>query len=109
MRVVGEDAKPRIGIDLGAKYEPALTKLGLPRVLEYDASRDKSQFVVRDPEFARFVKVLAASIVQGFLAASPLPGAWAQPAEVTVPTATLLVTPAPARLEGTARLQFTYL
>ena len=109
MRVVWDDTKPRIGIDLGAKYEPALTKLGLPRVLEYDASRDKSQFVVRDPEFARFVKVVAASIVQGFLSASPVPGAWAQPAEVTVHTATLLVTPTPARLEVIARLHATYL
>jgi hypothetical protein len=109
MRVVWDDTKPHISIDLGEKYEPALTKLKLPRVLEYDASRDKSQFVVRDPEFARFVKVVAASIVQGFLAASPLPGAWTQPAEVTVHTATLLVTPAPARLEVTARLHVTYL
>src|SRR5262249_50750621 len=109
IRVVWDDTKPRIAIDLGSKYEPALTKLGLPRVLEYDASRDKSQFAVRDPEFAGFVKVVAASIVQGFLTASPVPGAWANPAEVTVHTATLLVTPASARLEVIARLHVTYL
>jgi hypothetical protein len=109
IRVVWDDTKPRVTIDLGAKYESALTKLGLPRVLEYDATRDKSQFAVRDPEFARFVKVVAASIVQGFLTASPVSGAWAQPAEVTVHTATLLVTPAPARLEVIARLYVTYL
>jgi hypothetical protein len=104
-----DDANGRVTIDLGAKYEPALTKLGLPRVLEYDAKLDKSQFVVRDPEFVRFVKVVATSIVQGFLTASPVPGAWAQPAEVKVHTATLLITPARARLEVTARLHVTYL
>jgi hypothetical protein len=109
MRVVWDDTKSRITIDLGEKYEPALTKLKLPRVLEYDASREQSQFVVSDPEFARFAKVVAASIVQGFLTASPVPGAWAQPAEVTVHTATLLVTPTPARLEVIARLHVSYL
>jgi len=109
MRVVWDDTKPHISIDLGEKYEPALTKLKLPRVLEYDASRERLQFVVRDGELARFVKVVATSIVQGFLSASPVPGAWAQPAEVTVHTATLLVTPAPARLEVTTRLHVTYL
>src|SRR5262249_21886342 len=109
MRVVWDDTKPHISIDLGEKYEPALTKLKLPRVLEYDASRERLQFVVRDGELARFVKVVATSIVQGFLSASPVPGAWAQPAEVTVHTATLLVTPARARLEVTTRLHVTYL
>jgi hypothetical protein len=112
MRVVWDardDANGRVTIDLGAKYEPALTKLGLPRVLEYDAKRDKSQFAVRDGEFARFVKVVATSIVQGFLTASPVPGAWAQPAEVTVHTAALLITPAHERLELIARLYVTYL
>jgi hypothetical protein len=111
MRVVWEprDANAHITIDLGAKYEPALTKLGLPRVLEYDATPEKSQFVVRDGEFARFVKVVATSIVQGFLTVSPVPGAWAQPAEVKVHTATLLISPTPARLDLIARLHVTYL
>lgn len=102
-------ANGRVTIDLGAKYEPALTKLGLPRVLEYDAKLDKSQFAVREGEFVRFVKVVATSIVQGFLTVSPVPGAWAQPAEVKVHTATILITPAPARLELIARLYVTYL
>ena len=104
-----DDANGRVTIDLGAKYEPALTKLGLPRVLEYDAKLDKSQFAVHEGEFARFVKVVATSIVQGFLTASPVPGAWAQPAEVKVHTAALLITPAHDRLEVTARLHVTYL
>ena len=112
MRVVWDardDANGRVTIDLGDKYEPALTKLGLPRVLEYDATRDKSQFAVREGEFARFVKVVAASIVQGFLTASPVPGAWAQPADVKVHTAALLIAPARERLELIARLYVTYL
>ena len=112
MRVVWDardDANGRVTIDLGDKYEPALTKLGLPRVLEYDARRDKSQFAVRDGEFVRFVKVVATSIVQGFLTASPVPGAWAQPADVKVHTAALLITPARERLELIARLYVTYL
>jgi hypothetical protein len=66
MRVVWDDVNNRVSIDLGAKYEPALTKLGLPRVLEHDAPPEKSRFAVRDVEFARFVKTVAASIVQGF-------------------------------------------
>jgi hypothetical protein len=102
-------ANGHVTIDLGEKYEPALTKLGLPRVLEYDAKLDKSQFAVREGEFARFVKVVATSIVQGFLTASPVPGAWAQPAEVKVHTATLLISPARERLQVTARLHVTYL
>ena len=112
MRVVWEardDTNGRVTIDLGPNYEPALTKLGLPRVLEYDAKRDKSQFAVRDGEFVRFVKVVATSIVQGFLTASPVPGAWAQPADVKVHTAALLITPARERLELIARLYVTYL
>jgi hypothetical protein len=104
-----DDANGRVTIDLGTNYEPALTKLGLPRVLEYDAKLDKSQFAVRDGEFVRFVRVVATSIVQGFLTASPVPGAWAQRAEVTVHTAALLITPAPERLQVTARLHVTYL
>ena len=104
-----DDANGRVTIDLGEKYEPALTKLGLPRVLEYDAKRDKSQFAVREGEFARFVKVVATSIVQGFLTASPVAGAWAQPADVKVHTAALLITPARERLELIARLYVTYL
>jgi len=109
MRVVWDDVKDRVTIDLGDKYEPALTKLKLPRVLEYDAAPEKSRFAARDPEFARFVKVIAASIVQGFLTASPVPGAWAQPAEVKVHNATLLIAPAAGRLEVIARLHVTYL
>ena len=70
-----DDANARITIDLGPQYEPALTRLGLGRVLKYDAKLDKAQFVVRDPELTRFVKVVATSIVQGLLQARSFPSA----------------------------------
>jgi hypothetical protein len=106
---VRDDANARITIDLGEKYEPALTKLGLERVLAYDAKREKALFVVREPEFTRFVKTVTSSLVQALLMASSVAGAWAQPPEARVEDATLVITPAPARLEVTAWLNVTYL
>jgi hypothetical protein len=103
-------ANARITIDLGEKYEPALTKLALPRVLKYDAKLDKAQFVVRDPELTRFVKVVATSIVQGILQASQLSGAWAQKPDADVQNAALHITPPRAgRLEVATWLHVTYL
>jgi hypothetical protein len=106
-----DDANARITIDLGAKYEPALAKLGLERVLKYDARREQARFVVRDGEFARFVKTVAASIVQALLTASTVAGAWAQPPDAQVQDAALLITPAPrpAPMEIAAWLHVTYL
>ena len=103
-------ANARITIDLGEKYEPALTKLALPRVLKYDAKLDKAEFVVRDPELTRFVKVVAISIVQGLLQASQFPGAWAQKPDADVQNAALHITPPRAgRLEVATWLHVTYL
>ena len=102
-------ANARITIDLGEKYEPALTKLALPRVLKYDAKLDKAEFVVRDPELTRFVKVVATSIVQGILQSSPLSGAWAQKPDAEVPNAALHIKPGAGRLEVSTWLHVTYL
>jgi hypothetical protein len=102
-------ANARITIDLGEKYEPALTKLALPRVLKYDAKLDKAEFVVRDPELTRFVKVVATSIVLGLLQASQLPGAWAQKPDAEVPNAALHIKPSATRLEVATWLHVTYL
>jgi hypothetical protein len=103
-------ANARITIDLGEKYEPALTKLALPRVLKYDAKIDKAQFVVRDPELTRFVKVVATSIVQGILQSSQFSGAWAQKPDADVQNAALHITPPRAgRLEVATWLHVTYL
>jgi hypothetical protein len=76
---VRDDANARITIDLGEKYEPVLTKLGLTRVLKYDAKREQARFVVRDLAFTHFVKTVANSVVQALLTASSAPGASAQP------------------------------
>jgi hypothetical protein len=105
-----DTANARITIDLGEKYEPALTKLALPRVLKYDAKIDKAQFVVRDPELTRFVKVVATSIVQGILQSSQFSGAWAQKPDADVQNAALHITPPRAgRLEVATWLHVTYL
>jgi hypothetical protein len=108
---VRDDANARITIDLGEKYEPALTKLGLARVLKYDAKREQARFVVRDGAFTHFVKTVADSVVQALLTASSVPGAWAQPPDAQVQDAALLITaaPRPAPLEIAAWLYVTYL
>jgi hypothetical protein len=106
-----DDSNARIAIDL-EKYEPTLTKLGLERVLKYDAKLDKARFVVRAPELTRFVKTVATSIVQNLLQASPIPGAWAQKPDAEVRAAELHITPEtphPARLEVTTWLHVDYL
>ena len=106
-----DDANARITIDLGERYEPPLAKLGLARVLEYDARRDKARFIVRAPELTRFVKTVATSVVQSLLQASPIAGAWAQKPDAEVRTAELQITPEPrpALLEVTTWLHVTYL
>jgi hypothetical protein len=104
-----DDANARITIDLGEKYEPALAKLGLERVLKYEARREQARFVVRDLAFTRFVKTVATSVVQALLGAGTVAGA--QPAEAQVQDAALLITPAPrpAPLEIAAWLHVSYL
>ena len=107
---IADDANARITIDLGERYEPSLTKLGLGRVLEYEARRDKARFIVRAPELTRFVKTVATSVVQSLLQASPIAGAWAQKPDAEVRTAELQITPEPrpALLEVTTWLHVTY-
>jgi hypothetical protein len=105
-----DEANGRITIDFGTKYEPALTKLGLERVVKYDAKREQAKFVVRDMSFTHFIRIIANSVVQGLLTASAVPGAWAQPPDAQVQDAALLITPAPrpAPLEVAAWLHVIY-
>jgi hypothetical protein len=107
---VVDDANARITIDFGTKYEPALTKLGLERIVKYDAKREQARFVVRDTSFTHFIKTIANSVVQGLLGASTVPGSWAQPPDAQVQDAALLITPSPrpAPLEIAAWLYVTY-
>jgi hypothetical protein len=107
---VRDDTNARITIDFGTKYEPVLTKLGLERVVKYDAKREQAKFAVRDTSFTHFIKTIANSVVQGILTASAMPGASAQPPDAQVQDAALLITPAPrpAPLEIAAWLYVTY-
>ena len=107
---VRDDTNARITIDFGTKYEPVLTKLGLERVVKYDAKREQAKFVVRDISFTHFIKTIANSVVQGILTANTVPGALAQPADAQVQDAALLITPSPrpAPLEIAAWLYVTY-
>jgi hypothetical protein len=105
-----DDSNAQITIDL-EKYESALTRLGLERVLKYDARLEQARFVVRSPELIRFVKIVATSIVQNLLQASRIPGARVQKPDAEVRTAELHITPQrqPARLEVTTWLHVAYL
>jgi hypothetical protein len=104
-----DEASGRITIDLGAKYEEFLNRIGLARVLQFDAKREKAQFIVRNPDLTRFVKVVSTSIIQGLLPRTAS-GAWAKPAEATVHDAALSITPAPDkdRLEVITWLDVAY-
>src|SRR5258708_1606346 len=53
----------RITIDTGIGYEGFLKKLGLGRTIAYDAKANRADFVVRDPELARFVKLVVTELV----------------------------------------------
>jgi hypothetical protein len=113
MRVLWDEVdagNARITIDLGAQYEPYLAKLGLGRVIKHDAKLNKRQFIVRDLEFTRFVKIVATSIVHGLLQAKAPSEPPAQLPEADVPGAMLLITPTrgPPQLEVIARLHVTY-
>lgn len=108
-----DDANARITIDVGEQFEPWLKRIGLGRVLKYDAKANRRQFFVRDPELTSYVKTVTTAIVQGIVQASVPPGEPAPPAEADVKGATLLITPAPGpahtMIELIARLHVSYL
>src|SRR5712692_10445752 len=106
-----DSANARITIDLGTPYEAWLKKLGLGRVLTYDAKLQRKEFVVRDLRLIRFVNIVANDLVRGVQQANLVPGATPAPAGAQVEGAVLLITPAPdkAQLEVIARLHVTYL
>jgi hypothetical protein len=107
---VHDAAKADITIDFGEKYEATLGKLGLARVMKYDAQREKSRFIARAPELTRFVKTIAVSVVQGILQASTIAAARAQTPDAEVMMAELHITPEPRppQLEITTWLHVTY-
>jgi hypothetical protein len=108
-----DDANGRLTIDFGVGYEAFLKKLGLPRVVAYDALYSHGDFVVRNDELARFVKIVCTEIVRPPERASLAPrtaGAAGAPPEADVKAALLLITPAPdkSELEVTVRLHVSY-
>jgi hypothetical protein len=104
-----DDASARITIDFGTKYEAFLGKLGLARALKHDAKLEQARFVVRNPEFVRFVKIVSTSIVQELLPKAAV-GVAAKPVEAMVHDAALSITAAPdkTRLEVITWLHVTY-
>jgi len=105
-----DDANARITIDVGSGYEPWLKKLGLARVLAYDAKLQRREFVVRDPELTRFVNIVSNDLVRGVQQANLLPGATPVTIGAQVEGAVLFIAKSldPAQLEVTARLHVTY-
>ena len=105
-----DDANGRITVDLGLGYEGFLKKLGLARVQAFDAKLNRGDFVVRDPELARFVKIVVTELVRPPEQASATGRAAATAPEPEVKGAVLLITPTPdkTQLEVIARLHVTY-
>jgi hypothetical protein len=105
-----DDANGRITVDLGLGYEGFLKKLGLARVQAFDAKLNRGDFVVRDPELARFVKMVVTELVRPPEQASVTGSAAATAPEPEVKGAVLLITPAAdkTQLEVIARLHVTY-
>ena len=105
-----DDANGRITIDFGTGYEAFLKKLGLPRVVAYEAQHRTGDFVVRNDELVRLVKIVCTEIVRPPERAGLAPGAAAAPPEADVKAALLLITPAPdkSELEVTVRLHVSY-
>ena len=105
-----DDANARITIDVGKDYESWLKKLGLGRVIAYDAKLQRRDFVVRDPELTRFVNVVSNDLVRGVQQANLLPGVTPITTGAQVEGAVLFISKSadPAQLEVTARLHVTY-
>jgi hypothetical protein len=103
-------ANARITVDLGLGYEGFLKKIGLARVQAFDAKFNRGDFVVRDPELARFVKTVVTELVRPPEQASMTAGAGAAAPEPEVKGALLMITPSAdkTQLEVTARLHVTY-
>ncbi|HEY1364004.1 MAG TPA: hypothetical protein VGF60_17320 [Xanthobacteraceae bacterium] len=99
----------RISVDLGTAYEAWLRKLGLSRVLTYDARLQQREYVVRDPQLTRFVNLVANDLVRGPQQVNLPPGVAPVTTGAQVEAATLLITPTPTQLELIARLNVTYL
>jgi hypothetical protein len=103
-----DDGYGRLIVDFGLGYEGFLKKLGLPRMMGFDAKLIGGEFVVRNAELDHFVKTVVTEIVRPPEKASttiaPAPAA----PEADVKDAQLLIVPTKAQLEVTVRLHVSY-
>jgi hypothetical protein len=105
-----DDGNGRITIDFGVGYEGFLKNIGLPRLLSLDAQSNRGDYVVRNPELERFVKLVVTEIVRPPERASLGGRATPPPPQADVKGALLLITPTPDKdqLEVTVRLHIMY-
>jgi hypothetical protein len=103
-----DEANARLIVDLGTPYEAWLKKLGLGRVLTYDAKLHRREYVVRDPQLTRFVNGVANDLVRGPQQVNLPPGVAPIRTGAQVEGATLLITPTATELEIIARLHVSY-
>jgi hypothetical protein len=105
-----DDSNGRLTVDFGLGYEGFLKNIGMPRVKAFDARLVRGDFVVRDDELARFVKLVVTELVRPPGKAGMTGATAPAPPEPEVKGAVLLITPAAdkAQLEVTVRLHVTY-
>jgi hypothetical protein len=105
-----DDANGRLTVDFGLGYEGFLKKIGVPRVKAFDAKLVRGDFVVRDAELERLVKMVVTELVRPPEKAGVTGGTAAVAPEADVKGALILITPAPdkTQLEVTVRLHVSY-
>jgi hypothetical protein len=105
-----DDANGRLTVDFGLGYEGFLKTIGLPRVKAFDAKLVRGDFVVRDAELERLVKIVVTELVRPPEKAGVTGRTAAAAPEADVKGALILITPAPdkTQLEVTVRLHVSY-
>src|SRR5258707_8737518 len=59
-----DDTNGRLTVDFGLGYQGFLKTIGVPRVKAFDAKLVRSDFVVRDAELERLVKMVVTELVR---------------------------------------------
>jgi hypothetical protein len=105
-----DDTNGRLTVDFGLGYQGFLKTIGVPRVKAFDAKLVRSDFVVRDAELERLVKMVVTELVRPPEKAGVTGGTAAAAPEADVKGALILITPAPdkTQLEVTVRLHVSY-
>jgi hypothetical protein len=90
----------RLKVPVPAEFQEGLQSVGIPSVVEYAATLQNRQYVIRNPEFALVVKYFATLLAKGMAA---LFGGEAKVGDVAVQEATILVMPGPWRLDAVVK------